>query len=163
MCLLKRRKKLTAVYHSCSNWLSNQLSQNILTPSIFRSPQSMVLGNHSPSPSLPRQIDAKPPPRRAAPLRLCMGKGTHCPSAALSPSLELSWKCLEMLGPSQNSILAGREVLSRPRHGRNRKDRVRQARSCSRDQHCMALMRAAGCGVNRGTGTSGRSKVGGVL
>jgi hypothetical protein len=160
---IEAEKKLTAVYHSSSNWLSNQLSQNILTPSLFRSPQSTVLGNHFPSPSLPRQIGAKPPPRRAAPLRLCMGKGTHCPSAALSPSLELSWKCLEMLGPSQSSILAGREVLSQPRHGRNRKDRVRQARSCSRDQHCMALMRATGCGVDRGTGTSGRSKVGGVL
>lgn len=68
-----------------------------------------------------------------------------------------------MLGPSQSSPLAERDVLSRPRHGRNRQDRVREARSCSIDRRCVSSMRATGCGVYRVTVRSDRFEAGGFL
>lgn len=124
-----------------ANRLSNQLSRNFLTPSLLRSPQSTVLGS-----TLPARVkrSAKPPPRRAA--VPAHGQRTHWPPAPLSPSLEKSWKGLDLLkavrSPSgtcyrrQGMGAIGRTVLD-------------SARACSRDRRGASFIRAAGCGVDR--------------
>lgn len=110
-----------------------------MTPSLLRSPQSTILGN-----SLATRVkrSAKPPPRPAA--VPAHGRRTHCPSAPLSPSLEKSWKGLDLLKAVRSPSGTCYRRQGMGAIGRTMLD---SARACSRDRRGASMIRAHGCGV----------------